>query len=164
MTSTSADDPLHDFAEEMGLTWERSGGARMAGRILGWLLICDPPEQSAADLAEALHASAGSISTHIRQLIGLRLVEKVARRGDRRSWYRLAPDAWVGTMRSTVTEVALMRALAERGLAAVADAPPERSARLTELHDFYAWFEEAFPRFIEGYVAHRRRDAGSEDP
>jgi DNA-binding transcriptional regulator GbsR (MarR family) len=148
----------------MGLTWQRTGGSRMAGRILGWLLICDPPEQSAAELAEALQASAGSISTHTRQLIGMRLVEKVARRGERRAWFRIASDAWVGALRSQVAEVTYQRLLAERGLTAIANDPPERRARLEELHHLYSWFEEAYPRFIEGYVEHRRRKAGKDGP
>ena len=28
----------------------------IAGRVLGWLMICDPPEQSAAQIAEAIGA------------------------------------------------------------------------------------------------------------
>ena len=36
----------------------------MAGRMWGWLLICEPPEQTAADLAEALQASRGRDQRH----------------------------------------------------------------------------------------------------
>ena len=32
----------------------------IAGRILGWLMICDPPEQSAGEIAEAIGASRAS--------------------------------------------------------------------------------------------------------
>ncbi|MBA3470937.1 MAG: hypothetical protein H0T53_14985 [Herpetosiphonaceae bacterium] len=56
------------FVEKVGLLYEQVGLQRMAGRILGWLLICDPPAQSAADLAAALDASKGSISGITRQL------------------------------------------------------------------------------------------------
>ena len=38
------------------------GMTPMAGRMRGWLLICDPPEQTAAELADALQASRGAIS------------------------------------------------------------------------------------------------------
>lgn len=34
------------FIEDVGLLLEESGLPRMAGRILGLLLICNPPHQS----------------------------------------------------------------------------------------------------------------------
>ena len=40
----------------------------MAGRMWGWLLICEPPEQTAAEIAEALQASRGAISGTARIL------------------------------------------------------------------------------------------------
>ena len=48
------------FVEEMGQALATYGMTPMAGRMWGWLLICEPPEQTAADLAEALQASRGS--------------------------------------------------------------------------------------------------------
>lgn len=49
----------------------------MVGRALGWLLVCEPPEQSAAELAETLQASKGSISTATRVLLRLGFIERV---------------------------------------------------------------------------------------
>lgn len=146
---------LHHFAEEMGLFFEQSGGARMAGRIIGWLLICDPPRQTAAQLAEALHASAGSISTHTRMLLQMNLVEKVAVRGDRRAWYQLSDGAWERALRAKVTSFTLMREQAERGLALLADKPPAVRARLEELHDLYVFFEREYPSLLERFHAER---------
>ena len=37
------------------------GMTPMAGRMWGYLLICEPPEQTAAQIAEALQASRGSV-------------------------------------------------------------------------------------------------------
>lgn len=42
----------------------------IAGRILGWLMICDPPEQSAGQIAEAIGASRASLVTNMRMLTG----------------------------------------------------------------------------------------------
>ena len=50
------------FVEDVAVFLESFGLLRMAGRILAWLLICEPPEQSAADLARVLQASKGAIS------------------------------------------------------------------------------------------------------
>ena len=56
------------FVEEMGQALAGYGMTPMAGRVWGWLLICDPPEQTAAELAEALGASRGAISGTARIL------------------------------------------------------------------------------------------------
>ncbi len=65
------------LSRTLALFFEEMGFPRMAGRILGWLLICDPPEQSAGQLAGVLQASKGSLSTMTRLLIQMGLVERV---------------------------------------------------------------------------------------
>ena len=45
------------FIEDISRFFEEMGLPRMAGRILGVLLIADPPEQSINDLCEVLQAS-----------------------------------------------------------------------------------------------------------
>ena len=51
------------FVEELGLLFAELGQPRMMGRMLAWLLICEPPDQSSSDLVGALGASKATIST-----------------------------------------------------------------------------------------------------
>jgi len=48
-TATEQLEKLH-FIEDIGLFFEQLGLPRMAGRILGVLLISDPPAQSIDDI------------------------------------------------------------------------------------------------------------------
>ena len=57
------------FAQHFGLP-------PITGRILGWLLICDPPEQSAGEIAEAIGASRASLTTSMRLLTVGELVRR----------------------------------------------------------------------------------------
>ena len=82
------------LTEDFGLFFEHLGVPRMAGRILAWLLICDPPEQTMQDLVDALGASKSSISTMTRMLINFRLIERLSLPGERRDFYRVRPDLW----------------------------------------------------------------------
>ena len=75
------------FVEAMGQFLGSSGMTPMSGRMWGWLLICDPPEQSAADLALELKASRGSISGTARILTTAGLIHRSTRRGDRREYF-----------------------------------------------------------------------------
>ena len=40
------DEQLLLYVEDFGLYFEQFGLARTAGRMLGWLLVCDPPHQT----------------------------------------------------------------------------------------------------------------------
>src|SRR5580693_10368182 len=83
------------FIESLGMQLELEAGApRMVGRVLGWLLVCDPPEQSAAELAERLQASKGSISTATRLLLRMGMIERVRLRGERFDRFIARPEAW----------------------------------------------------------------------
>ncbi len=141
--------PLEHFIEEVGLMFERSGMPRMAGRILGWLLVCDPPAQTASQLAQGLHASKGSISTMTRLLLQAGLIEQVARKGERQTRFQIRDQAWIDLMVSRLAGVRVYREMADRGLAALAEAPPERRKRLQTMRNLYAFFEDELPQMVQ---------------
>ena len=133
------------YVEEVALGFERQGLFRMAGRVLGWLLICDPPEQTFNQLAQVLQASKGSISAAMKFLVPAGLVERISRPGDRRDYYRCRPGAWAELARDQSRLYDEFRKLAQRGLELLGDAPAARWARLQDMHDFYAWLEREMP-------------------
>ena len=65
------------FIEDISLYFEQMGLPRMAGRVLGVLLIAEPPQQSLNDLCEMLQASKSSVSTTTRLLIEMGLIDRV---------------------------------------------------------------------------------------
>ena len=146
------------FVEELGLLFAELGQPRMMGRMLAWLLICEPPDQSSSDLVGALGASKATISTMSRALIGQGLVERVARPGDRRTYFCVKPGASPLLVQSKLDAVhrfatALCRALEHRE-----QRPPDRDDRLREIHDLYAFLETEIPALIERW----ERQRGSE--
>jgi DNA-binding transcriptional regulator GbsR (MarR family) len=148
------------FVEEMGIYMEQEGMPRMAGRILGWLLICDPPLQSASELAEALQASRGSISTMTQFLIRFGLLERVGVPGERQDYFRIRPHAAAHMFEEEVERLQSAVQLLERGLGLVADQPPDNQERLRELHDLYSFFVGEFPALLERwYREHEARTA-----
>jgi DNA-binding transcriptional regulator GbsR (MarR family) len=148
---------LHDFADEIGLFFEDNGLPRMPGRVLGWLLVCDPPQQSADELAAALQASRGSISMAMQLLQGSGAVQRVAVPGSRRTYYRLTPGFWLREAEEKAAIAARWRKLAERGLDLLADRPEDGRQRLQEMHDMYAFFEEEYARMRDEWVARQEQ-------
>src|SRR3954468_14118832 len=85
---------LRRYVDETGLLLEAAGLPRIAGQVLGWLMVCEPEHQSLTDLTEALGISKASASTTTRMLMQLGFVERTMWAGDRRDYYRIAEDAW----------------------------------------------------------------------
>ena len=137
---------VHEFVEELGLSFEGMGLPRMAGRIFGWLLLSDPPHQSPSELAEVLQASKGSISTMTRLLVQIGLIERISLPGQRRDYFRIKPNAWSEISKQRLAQISAFRQLAERGLQILEAEDPLLRQRLEEMRDIHALLEHELPR------------------
>jgi DNA-binding transcriptional regulator GbsR (MarR family) len=146
-----------EFVEEMGRFLASLGMTPMAGRMWGWLLICEPSEQTAAEIAEALHASRGAISGTARLLANAGLVRRSSRPGDRKEYFSAPAEALDSMLMSAASLYRQMRGIAERGLAAIEDRPAESRARLEEFRDVMGFVEVEVPRVIARFLADRGR-------
>jgi DNA-binding transcriptional regulator GbsR (MarR family) len=143
------------FVEDFSLYFEQMGYPRMAGRILGWLLICDPPVQSAGELADVLQASKGSLSTMTRLLIQTGLIERAGLPGQRRDYFRIKVGAWPQLIRSQLQSMIGLHQNVERGLALLQDRDPTLQERLREAHDLYAFLERELPALLARWEQER---------
>ncbi len=149
-------DRLRAFTDEFADVMESRGLPRMAGRLFGWLLVCEPDEQNAAQLAEALGASRGTISDMTRLLQQAGLIERRGRSGQRGIVYRVAPGTPSLFLRAAIQPLRLRRMVAEHGLELLRDRPAEVRARLQELVDVYSFFEERYPAMLQEWEQSRK--------
>jgi DNA-binding transcriptional regulator GbsR (MarR family) len=140
-----------DYVEEFGMSFEQHRLPRMVGRVLGALMVSDPPERSAEELVEELRASPGSISSATRTLVQMGLVQRFSRPGERRSYFRVRPGAWQELMRREQPTLKGFRELAERGLELMDSARPEAKQGLEEMRSLYAFWERELPSLLERY-------------
>ena len=149
------DEKLWRFVDAAGDWWSKSYGLPpITGRVLGWLLVCDPVEQTASQLAEALNASKGSISGATGMLVRAHLVDRLHVRGERTDRFRLRPEAWDEQVRDQGASEA--RALLAQGLDALANEPAARRARLEEMDSFYAWWQSRAPGLWDEWQQYKR--------
>jgi DNA-binding transcriptional regulator GbsR (MarR family) len=153
------DDERASYVEDFGLLFEGFGLPRMVGRVLGVLLISQESEFSAEELAEALQASRGSISSATRSLIDMGLVQRRTRRGERRDYFRVKPNAWDEVMRRELESLKTFRQMAERGLGLID--PEDKAARqnLEEMREFYAYWETELPAVLERWEEGKETEA-----
>lgn len=145
-----------EIVDQIALLFEQSGYPPVMGRILAFLTVCDPPEQSSQQLAEALHASKGAVSQATRMLLQAGLIERVARPGTRAYWFRLRQNAWKRAVYEEIHRIRRMREVATFGLERMAGLPEARRRRLQEFHDMSSFFEEEYPRLIERWEQHTK--------
>ena len=152
------------FVEAMGHYMGSYKLTPMAGRLWAWLLICEPPEQTAAELAESLQASRGAISGAAGFLSATGMIRRVRRRGDRREYFSAPPGTFDAILRGVGVAYTRLVEITEEGLAATADRPERSRARLQEVHDATAFIRNVFPALIDQYLGDRVTRDNGEGP
>ena len=151
------------YAEEVAAVGAAMGMPRMNARLLGWMLICDPPRQSLGDIAAALGVSRASVSIATRLLQASGLIKRVALPGTRGYLFELDPKIFEGQM-NTASPFGALRAVLDRGIGIVGDEDDPRAARLRVARDFYAYVEREIPALIERYRSERSNTAETTKP
>lgn len=142
------------FLERFGRFWETQGGSRIAGKIVAWLMVCDPTHQSSAELVDVLEVSHGSVSTQVRQLERLGYLERVTFPRDRTSYFVLNHAGWSGIMEGAwSTPIAELRELGLIGEKLAADIRPERPRDLVLMSDFLLSEWPGFIHRMKTYIA-----------
>ncbi len=129
------------FIEQMGLASEANGFSRIAGRMIGYLLIEDRPH-SLDEIVEQLQVSKGSVSTNARLLEHYGIIERHSIPGDRRDYYRIGERPW--EKMNELFRERLLRNLQvfEKGLAEIPAEMTDTRRRLQTWHSFYTFLLE----------------------
>jgi DNA-binding transcriptional regulator GbsR (MarR family) len=136
------------FIEDIGLFFEQMGMPRMAGRILGVVLVSEPSAQSITDIAQTLQASKSSISIMARLLVENGLIERVASPLPRRDYYRFKSGGWILYMRHWMELWSALHQIAERGIDLLNGKTANDKERLLEAHDLFSLMEEQMPSML----------------
>jgi DNA-binding transcriptional regulator GbsR (MarR family) len=134
---------LLQWVEGVATFLARDGVSPIAGRILGWLMICDPPEQSAAQIAAAISASRASLTTNMQVLTAMEVVTRRTRPSERTAYYRLEDHAWEKLVRRQIASLASFSEITSTGMNLVGS-DSARAARIREAHQTIEWIAQVF--------------------
>lgn len=149
------------LSEEMGAMFERAGSPRMAGRVWGLLLIARTEHVSASELSEALQAAPSTISGATRFLVGLGLIERIRKPGERRDYFTVHHGAILNLARRRIETMVAARDMAARALDRFGDREVARP-HLEELHAVYAWFADQTEDMLDRFSAERSTATAGE--
>lgn len=148
-----------EFVDRMGLFFETIGGARTMGRVYGWLMICDPPEQSLTELSASLSASKASVSTVARQLQEAGMVDRLPAAA-RQHRYRITPGGFTHVLNAQLIRTQSGIPVADFGLQMLGDDRLDQRERVQDFRDFCEFsandYREELTRRWEQYRAERR--------
>ncbi|GAB3971427.1 siderophore transport transcriptional regulator MmpR5 [Actinoallomurus acanthiterrae] len=134
---------LLEWVERVAMYLARDGVPPIAGRVLGWLMVCDPPEQSAGQISAAIGASRASLTSNLRLLSGMGFLTWRTRPGERTVYYRMADDAWAVVARNQIAAITSFLDITRDGLELVGPGD-ERTARIRDAHATFEWMAKVF--------------------
>jgi DNA-binding transcriptional regulator GbsR (MarR family) len=123
------------FVDRLGLFMDMLGGSRTMGRVYGWLLISDPPQQSLTELAQTLSVSKASVSTVARQLQEGGLIERLPS-PTRQHMYRVTPGGFSSVLSAQLSRMKVGIDAADFGLSLLDKTRTEQRERLEDFRDF----------------------------
>lgn len=143
-----------EFVDRLGLFLETVGAPRTIGRIYGWLLICDPPQQSLTELAAALGVSKATISTMIRPMREGGLVERLPS-ASRQHLYRVVPGGFTHLLQVQLARMQAGADAAEFGLSMIGEDRAGQRERLVDLRDFCQFSTEVTGELVQRWKDYR---------
>jgi DNA-binding transcriptional ArsR family regulator len=146
-----------EFVEAMADLALVYGTPRAVRRVLAWMVVCEPEEQTAFAIQDALGLSAGTVSVTLRLLVEAGLLERVTRPGDRRVYHRINVNGWVRVLEERFRAITEMREVADRAI----DASGGGSGRLVDMHDTLAAVEVGVHRVLRECRARNDAAAGA---
>jgi hypothetical protein len=144
------------FADHMGRFYARRFSfPPMVGRLIGYLSVCDPPNPTIGELAEALLASRSAIAGAVKTLEAIHVVRRSRVAGERMDRVRIDLSS-PQSLGMDVSEYEELLELAREGLELLRDAPAERRAVLLETSAFAEFLLEQMPKFQKEWEARRQ--------
>jgi hypothetical protein len=158
MTEPKGQAGVAELVEQMGVWFSSIGVSRTTGQIFGYLVACDPAEQSAGEIAAGTGMSRASVSSGARMLVQLQAIEERHRVGDRKTYYRLRPGWWV---QAATTKMAGFDRLTDQARRIRAAGGVTRTDGLDELIAFSEFWSEEIPQLRARWE--RRRQASTKE-
>lgn len=144
------DKESQEFIESMGMIFQDDGHPRIAGRILGFLMIYTDPF-SLQDLADHLEVSRGSISTNTRVLERFGMVERVARSGDRQGFYQLAANSYPNMVQGAIQRMTKAKLVVDKAAARIPKGSTRARKNLADMARFYEVTITGLGKIIRDY-------------
>ena len=140
---------------------DKYGFAPATGRLIGYLSVCEPMEQSINDIAEALLTSRSAVNGAIKVLETMGLIRRSRPAGTRADLVSLNPMDWRSTGFEP-GEYTQMAALGREGLELLRDASPERRQPLEMMVSMNEFLADRIPKLYDEWMTYHQENNHSK--
>jgi len=150
------------YADRMGrYNAQRHGLPPVMGRVIGYLSVCEPMEQTINDIADALLTSRSAVNSTLKLLEAQKLVKRTRPAGSRADLISLSPISMeAGFDPSEYQELA---AIAREGLELLKDASPERRESLEATASLGDFLSERLPQLYREWESQYQKTKVTKD-
>lgn len=150
------DDKIITYADHMGrYNAQRHGLPPVMGRVIGYLSVCEPMEQSINDIADALLTSRSAINNALKILEAQKLIKRTRPAGTRADLISLNPISIQSGF--DPTEYKELAELAREGLELLKHASPERRESLEATASLGDFLAERLPQLYKEWEEHYQK-------
>lgn len=128
--------PTENFIEQMGLMSQEGGGARIAGRIFG-LLMVEGRELSLHEISDRLKVSRASVSTNTRELAKRGMLRLTSHAGDRQDYYEISDAPYFEMLDQVAEQFQRHARVIAKCIVPMQGVAPDALKRIGELSKFY---------------------------
>lgn len=144
------------FADHVGRFYAgRYGFPPVTGRVIGYLSVCQPAQQTINDITDNLLTSRSAVNNAVKQLELQKLIRRTRPAGRRADLISFKPKGWQGAG-FDATEYTETAALLREGLQILDDGDSERREGLemgASLNDFIA---ERLPQIYDEFLTYHQ--------
>ncbi len=138
-----------ELVEKTGVLLEQFGFQRMTGRIMGYLILAEPPYKTFDDIREYLQASKSSVSTSLQLLVMQGLVTYFTLPGDRKRYFKFNAETFLELFKRDMTRMVSARGMIEEFVSLRSNEQPAFNNALLRIAKFYEFMEREMPALIK---------------
>ncbi|GHH93580.1 hypothetical protein [Streptomyces capillispiralis] len=142
------DEVARHYHEAHGVTWEK-------GRVMAWMIISDPIEQTLPQICAAVDADIADIEQLIEQLTLAGLYRRIDEPGGEPR-YRLVDDGYPKAVSDTFASWPEYHRIFQFGLEVLADADDSRRRRIAEIEELFGHIVGDLADMSRRWEEHRR--------
>ena len=140
---------VKELVERIGVVVEKAGFQPAVGRVLGCLMVSDPPYKTFDEIQRYLGISKSAVSNALNGLMSREMVDYITMPGDRKRYFQLAAHGMISQMEKKIGLHSAMPQLLHMVVEARSNKYPEFNRSLLETSEFLSFMEKEINAAID---------------
>jgi DNA-binding transcriptional regulator GbsR (MarR family) len=144
---------MRECIEKFGVFFKKAGHQSLMGRLIGYLMVANPPYKSFEEIMEFLVCSKSAVSNVLNMLMAYGFVDYISFAGNRKRYFKLNHGAWDTYFNSEIRETLVFKGLVREAMELRKQEYGDVNQGLEELYLLLETFEQEFPSIREKWKA-----------